>query len=111
MLEKLKEITSSVESKLSQVTDKPGLEEVRIEFLGRKGLLPALTSEMKDVAPEDRPAAGKALNEAKQSINTLFAETEARLSAGDKGDSSAIDVTLPGRKTPLGTQTSHNQNH
>lgn len=104
MLEKLKDLTASVEAKLSAVSDKDGLEEVRIEFLGRKGLLPALTSEMKNVAPEDRPAAGKALNETKQKINSLFTETEAGLSSADTGDSSAIDVTLPGRKIPLGTK-------
>jgi len=104
MIEKLKDITASVESKLAEVSDKTGLEEVRIEFLGRKGLLPALTSEMKDVAPEDRPEAGKALNEAKQKINSLFTEAEARLSSSNDGDSSSIDVTLPGRKTPLGTK-------
>ena len=105
MLEKLNNILGAAEKQLASVSDTAGLEAVRIEFLGRKGLLPSLTGEMKNVAPEDRPAAGKALNLAKQEINALFAEAESRIDSGDaKDDGKAIDVTLPGRKTLTGTK-------
>ena len=105
MLQKLEKLISSVESKLSSVNDTKELEEVRIEFLGRKGLLPALTSEMRDLSPEERPAAGKALNQAKQKVNALFAAAEEKIaSANESDDTSSIDVTLPGRKQNLGSK-------
>jgi phenylalanyl-tRNA synthetase alpha chain len=105
MLQKLENIVNSVESKLSAVNDNNGLEDARIEFLGRKGLLPALTSEMRNLTPEERPAAGKALNQAKQKINALFADAEKRLSASTTADNGpGIDVTLPGRKQNLGSK-------
>ena len=105
MLQKLETLLGSVEQKLSTVNDNKELEEVRIEFLGRKGLLPALTSEMRTLTPEERPAAGKALNQAKQKINSLFSEAESKLSNSNDGDdSSSIDITLPGRKTNLGSK-------
>ena len=105
MLEKLNNILEAARTKLASVADNAGLEAARIEFLGRKGLLPSLTGEMKNVSPEDRPAAGKALNLTKQEINALFAEAEGRITSGDaNATGEAIDVTLPGRKPLAGTK-------
>jgi phenylalanyl-tRNA synthetase alpha chain len=105
MLEKLNNILEVARQQLAAVSDSAGLEVARIEFLGRKGLLTSLSGEMKNVAPEDRPAAGKALNLAKQEINALFAEAESRIDSGDLSTSGdAFDVTLPGRKISIGTK-------
>ena len=38
------------------------LENVRIKYLSRNGLLPAIMDDLKNLAQEDRPAAGKAAN-------------------------------------------------
>lgn len=102
MLEQLNNILDEARSRLTSVADATELEAARIEFLGRKGSLPAVTGEMKNVAPEDRPAAGKALNLAKKEIGELFSAAEGRISsAGSESGADAIDVTLPGRR-PLG---------
>ena len=105
MLDKLNNILEAAREKLASVSDTAGLEAARIEFLGRKGFLPLITGEMKNIAPEDRPAAGKALNLAKQEINALFSHAQTRIDAGNgDSDSELIDVTLPGRKTETGTK-------
>lgn len=105
MLDKLNNILEGARERLASVVDTAGLEAARIEFLGRKGLLPSLTGEMKNVSPEDRPAAGKALNLAKQEINALFSDAQNRIDSGNSQASrEIIDVTLPGRKNLHGTK-------
>lgn len=81
------------------------LDEVRVRFLGKKG---ALTQELKGLGkldPEQRPAAGEAINQAKNQVNALLEERrrdleESALNA--RLASERIDVTLPGRGEPRG---------
>ncbi|WP_025732993.1 phenylalanine--tRNA ligase subunit alpha [Carnimonas nigrificans] len=81
------------------------LDEVRVRFLGKKG---ALTQELKGLGkldPEQRPAAGEAINQAKNQVNALLEERrrgleESALNA--RLASERIDVTLPGRGQPQG---------
>jgi len=78
------------------VADTPDyLEEFRIKFLSKKGLIPALFSEMRNVAPEDRKEFGALLNnlknKAQQKINELKVSLESNKDSG-KDD---IDLTLP----------------
>jgi phenylalanyl-tRNA synthetase alpha chain len=104
MLEQLKKILSDAENQLADVQDSTALENARIRFLGRKGLLPALTGEMKKLTPQERPAAGKALNQTKNSMMKLFEEAETRVSKQGNDNSDSIDVTLPGRIRKIGTK-------
>jgi phenylalanyl-tRNA synthetase alpha chain len=105
MLEKLNNILTEVRDKLASVSDTTDLEAIRIEFLGRKGALTSLTSEMKNVASEDRPVVGKALNLTKNEINALFTAAEERInSQSSQSSNDAIDVTLPGRKLETGSK-------
>jgi len=82
------------------------IEAVRIQYLGRKGLLPQIMKSLKDVAPEDRSAVGQGANALKQALTTALDERLSTLK-GDTGEAmggSAFDVTLPGRWRPLGTR-------
>ena len=86
---------------LAEVKDAAGLEEVRARFLGRKGLLPALMAKLGQVPAADKPAVGKTLNSVKQQMQQAFEEKAAFLQKASAVQS-ALDVTLPGRKRPLG---------
>ncbi len=85
--------------------DLSGLDDIRVQFLGKKGELTAQLKQLGALSAEDRPAAGQAINQAKQQVQaalqtrreTLDAQALAlELSAG------AVDVTLPGRGQRLG---------
>ena len=104
MLEQLKKILSEAEIQLAEVNDSTSLENARIRFLGRKGLLPALTGEMKKLTPAEKPAAGKALNQTKNALKKLFEEAESRCSEQSTELTDSIDVTLPGRIRKTGTK-------
>lgn len=85
-----------------QTTDTPqGIEEIRVAFLGRNGLLPALMKEMGGLTPEERPLVGKVANAVKTGIHKALEDALARAAAGGGGDD-ALDVTLPGRCRTLG---------
>ena len=85
------------------------LEQLRIEFLGKKGRITLLSRGLKDVLPEDRPTVGKSINQAKGEVQKAFEKAQENLSATKAGGSKSksddrdIDVTLPGRKRILGS--------
>ena len=87
-----------------QAKDLDELEELRVKFLGKKGLISKLSRGLKDVPKEERPAIGQAINEAKNSANSSFDDALGKLKvSGDKDAlKNAVDVTLPGRKKVLG---------
>jgi phenylalanyl-tRNA synthetase alpha chain len=98
MLAALDEIQNEALAALAGAADESALEAIRIEFLGKKGRLTALSAGMRDVPPEDRKQAGARLNEAREAISAGIAGREAAFRAAADADSVAgIDVTLPGR--------------
>jgi phenylalanyl-tRNA synthetase alpha chain len=86
---------------LSEAADEAAVEECRIRFIGRKGELPALMKRMGSVAPEEKPATGKTLNEVKQGLQAALDDATQRVKAASVS-ADAIDVTLPGRKRRVG---------
>ncbi len=86
-----------------QATDEKGVEEFRIKFLGTKGIVKTIMSEMKAVPAEQKKEAGQVLNAFK-----LFAEEKFELLKGSisgSGESkTSIDLTLPGDALPLGSR-------
>ena len=77
------------------------IEALRVKYLGRKGLLAALFSSMKDISDKERPLAGSLLNELKQEINSLFAVNK-ESSESNQVTHDESDYTLPGLKFPVG---------
>ena len=76
------------------------LDDVRVRFLGRQGRLTLESKGLGALAPELRPAAGKRINDGKQSIRQALDARKAALSADvlqSRLASERLDVTLPGR--------------
>ena len=81
------------------------LDQIRVEYLGKKGVITQQAKNLGKLSPEERPAAGQKINEAKgqveRAINARRVELEtAAIEA--KLASETIDVTLPGRGQDLG---------
>ena len=93
----------TAQEQLASAENPKELEQLRIDFLGRKGVIPALMKRMREVAPEDKPAVGKAANSAKDGIANAITEATNRL-ANSADDGSAIDITLPGRRERRGAK-------
>ena len=82
------------------------LDTLRVELLGRKGSLTTQLKELGMLPAAERPAAGKAINEAKRTLTDAISARRAELEAAALADTlsrDAVDVTLAGRHVQRGT--------
>jgi phenylalanyl-tRNA synthetase alpha chain len=79
------------------------LEEVRVAYLGRKGVVPLALRGVSDLPAEERPAAGKAWNEIRRELEAAVEARRHALEAGaSAGADDSFDPTLPGRRPAVG---------
>ncbi len=82
------------------------IENIRIEFIGRKGRLAAAMKELSSLDSEARAAQGKALNALKAQIQQEFEEAEHRIKHTEKDakiESERVDMTIPGARSDQGS--------
>lgn len=83
------------------------LREVELQFLGKKGQLTGLMSRLGSISAEERPAFGKAVNEAKGRLEALYNERFSVLKSAERAvqfEAERIDITMPGRKATAGRE-------
>src|SRR3954454_12809755 len=96
--DQIAQLEASARERIETAADAEQLEAVRVEFLGRKGALTSVSKDMGKLSPEERAALGKALNAARQTLESSF---EARKQAFESEalkkrlDSEWVDLTLP----------------
>ena len=93
-------ILSQALQELSGVSDLEQLDQIRVRYLGKKGLLTAQMKELAHLEPEQRRIAGQVINQVKDQLQTQLdvkktTLQEAVLAA--RLASESVDVTLPGR--------------
>lgn len=101
----LAELVASAKAAINEASDVAALDNVRVEYPGKKGLLTLQMTTLRELPAEERPAAGAVINEAKeqvqQALNARKTELEsAALNA--RLASETIDVSLPGRRIENG---------
>jgi len=101
----LDELEQAALQEVSSATDAAALDNVRVRYLGKKGLLTQQLKQLGKLPAAERPAAGQEINRIKQQVQEAirthgealqFAALDAQL-AGEQ-----IDVTLPGRGQSMG---------
>ncbi len=99
MLEKrIGEIQADALRRIGAARSDEELDAVRVEALGRKGTLAQISKEMGKLAPEERAAAGKLLNAAKQALEEAFERRKREFdqaALAQRLDAEWIDLTLP----------------
>jgi phenylalanyl-tRNA synthetase alpha chain len=101
MEQAIENIRREVLAAIDASADADALEQVRIQYLGRNGSIPALLEGMKSVPKEDRPKIGKIANELKTVVAEAFQTKKDSFGAGTTGEQ--IDETLPGRPLDVGS--------
>jgi phenylalanyl-tRNA synthetase alpha chain len=87
-------------------SDPRAIDQLRVKFLGRKGLVAGLFSEMSSLSPSQRPAVGKILNELKNDLTAQIENMTATVKISDKAREDRqknIDHSLPGYKFRTGS--------
>jgi phenylalanyl-tRNA synthetase alpha chain len=79
------------------------LEALRVQYLGRKGALTQILRTLKDLPAEVRRPVGQEANRAKTALEAALDQALVILKeAARRAAAPAVDVTLPGRRPPLG---------
>ncbi|MFC1531610.1 phenylalanine--tRNA ligase subunit alpha [Gemmatimonadota bacterium] len=97
--EALESIQVEALAAIQEAKDSESLEQARVRFLGRNGLLSRALSALRNVPPEERPEAGKTANQVKKTLETtldLRVDELAMLAVPQGVEGS--DLTLPGRR-------------
>jgi phenylalanyl-tRNA synthetase alpha chain len=103
MEQDLLHLQTEAASELSALENLNDLEELRIKYLGRKGLFTGLLRNLGQVPSEERPRLGKLANQIKEDLEKKFADRQASLTIDDTGVSAAkLDLSIPGRAVPFG---------
>ena len=75
------------------------------EYLSKNGKVSGLMKQLRNVAPEERPAAGKIINEFKQKLTADYEAAAERINAAElaaRNAAEAVDITLPAKRRALG---------
>ena len=104
-MEDLSKLIESARQAFAEATQPAALEDAKAKVLGKSGTLTTMMKGLRDLAADQRKAAGAEINAAKRAVEeALNARREALAQAAleKKLAEEAIDVTLPGRTSPAG---------
>lgn len=105
MEQELNSLRDTALKELSEIASKEALNDLKIKYLGKKGLLTGMLRGLGALSPEERPRIGQVVNEIRNEIETIIAgklDTIKQAELSRKLASETIDVTLPGRSAELG---------
>ena len=105
MLENLKAISAAAKDAIAAACDEAAIENLRVQYLGKKGELTAILKQMGSLSAEERPKMGALVNEAKQELEELIAIKRNELKAkaqDEKLKAETIDITMPAKEIKPG---------
>jgi phenylalanyl-tRNA synthetase alpha chain len=103
MQEKIKDLLAEVDNLI--ITSKEELENFRLKFLSKKGLLTEIFSEMKNIAADERKEFGRQVNELKNKVEEKFHSLQEKFEQdSDTKSGKKIDLTLPAEPYQIGAR-------
>ena len=101
----LQTLEREAQRQLAEATDLAALDQVRVRYLGKSGLLTSQLKQLGALPKEERPRAGQAINQAKRVLQTSIEarrQTLEQAALDVRLATERIDVTLPGRGQTAG---------
>jgi len=105
-VEQLTELMQQAQSQLKGASTLVELDEVRVHYLGKKGLITGQLKQLGKLPPEERKGAGQEINKAKQALSVAIDERKLVLeeeALNERLKTERLDITLPGRKMDTGS--------
>ena len=102
----MEQLVQQIENYKQEITAFNGgdAEAFRIKYLGTKGLVKSIMGEMKNVAPENKKAAGQLLNDFKLFAEAKYETLQQQTTNNKPQTANDTDFTLPGDNLPLGSR-------
>ncbi|HIQ07081.1 MAG TPA: phenylalanine--tRNA ligase subunit alpha [Thiotrichaceae bacterium] len=101
----LEELKGAAEQAIAASESLVELDDIRVQYLGKKGKLTALLKELGKLPATERPAAGQKINTVKKQVNGVLEQrknTLAALALDQRLEQERIDISLPGRRMGTG---------
>lgn len=98
MKQQFEQLRTDAEQALASVADRDGLENLRVQYLGRKGKMAELMKGMATLSPDEKKTIGALANDVKQAVEASFAVAEQRIAkheAAGMAEREWMDVTEP----------------
>ncbi|UCD36346.1 MAG: phenylalanine--tRNA ligase subunit alpha, partial [Nitrospiraceae bacterium] len=105
MLSDIESIEAGARDEISRAESLRDVQDIRVKYLGRKGVITARLKSLGSVPQEDRPETGRVLNDARNIIETLLKQKEEVLRSSELTralQTDRIDITVPGCSIPPG---------
>lgn len=102
--ERIQIISSEFGIDISKVKDLKDLENLRLKYLSRNGIIPLLFEDLKSASKEEKPLLGKSLNELRNYATNQFESLKENLENSSSAKDEKIDLTLPGIIKTLGSK-------
>ena len=106
-MQALNELVATAASEIDGAADLKALDGVRVQYLGKKGVLTERLKGLSSLPADERPRVGQQINEAKKSLVARINARRAALESAaldSKLAADAVDVTLPGRGDGVGAR-------
>jgi len=103
--ETVEQIKNELENDKKNITNLKELNDLKVKYLGKKGLISELASSMKDLSQDERASLGKVINDLKNLFHDFYEERKATFEEEEMNarlENEAIDITLPAVKIPVG---------
>ena len=101
----LEEVIAKAQAEIESVNDVAALEELRVQYMGKKGYFTEQMKSLGSLPAAEKPAAGARINQAKEQVQTALNAKRDDLQAAElnkKLSAETIDVSLPGRRLENG---------
>jgi len=99
-MENLDALVSQALDAIEQAADVNALEQIRVQYLGKKGELTQVMKTLGNIPAEERPKVGAMVNEAKERVSSVLNSRKSEMESAAlnaKLAAERVDVTLPGR--------------
>jgi phenylalanyl-tRNA synthetase alpha chain len=103
-LDQITSVSGEFDKDLSSVILLKDLEELRIKYLGRNGIVSGLFEKLIDVPKEEKPAVGNKLNVLRTYITDNFNQVKIKFEEKESNGQQKIDLTLPGHQRQIGSK-------
>ena len=104
IIDQITSVSGEFDKDLSSVNVLKDLEELRIKYLSRNGIVSGLFEKLKDVPKEEKPAVGNKLNALRNYITDHFNQLKLKLEEEGGTGKQKIDLTLPGNQRQIGSK-------
>ena len=103
-LTEIEQIKKDFEQSINEASSLSELEQLRIKYLSRNGIITKLFDQLKAVSPEEKPTFGKLLNTLRSETSELFNNKKVILESAKSSETFELDLTLPGKTVKIGSK-------